>query len=68
MIVAYTHNDEQEIEKVELEVGDQIPKHAVWLDLLEPSIEEEKYIEKALKLDIPTREELDNIFVLRPFY
>jgi magnesium transporter len=68
MIIAYTYNNEEELEKIELESGDTVPKNTVWLDLLEPSIEEEKYIEKALKMDIPTREELDKIEVMSPFY
>ena len=38
-----------------------VPKGAVWLDLVEPTAEEEKNVEKALGIDIPTREELAEI-------
>ncbi len=38
-----------------------LPEQAGWIDLLNPSPEEEKEIEKALGLDVPTREELHEI-------
>lgn len=68
MILAYYINEENELEKVELESSDPIPKKAVWVDLVEPSLEEEKAVEKALKIDAPTREEMDKIEVMSPFY
>ncbi|WP_339042226.1 magnesium transporter CorA family protein [Candidatus Lariskella endosymbiont of Hedychridium roseum] len=49
-------------------MGGVIPAEAVWIDLLEPSIEEERFIEKQMSLNIPTREEMDKIEVLTPFY
>jgi magnesium transporter len=38
-----------------------LPEEAVWLDLLEPTVEEEKLVEQRLGLDIPTREEMRDI-------
>ncbi|NJM29859.1 MAG: magnesium transporter CorA family protein [Rhizobiales bacterium] len=38
-----------------------IPEDAVWLDLVAPTAEEEGAVEKALGIDIPTREELAEI-------
>jgi len=38
-----------------------LPEEAVWLDLLEPTPEEEKLVEQRLGLDIPTREEMRDI-------
>jgi magnesium transporter len=38
-----------------------VPQDTVWLDLVEPSAEEEAAVEKALGIDIPTREELAEI-------
>jgi magnesium transporter len=38
-----------------------VPDGTVWLDLVEPSAEEEKAVEAALGIDIPTREELAEI-------
>ena len=34
---------------------------ALWIDLLEPSVEEERAVEKALGIDVPTREEMREI-------
>ena len=38
-----------------------ITEEAVWIDLLDPTPEEEGKVEKALKLDVPTREEQQEI-------
>jgi magnesium transporter len=38
-----------------------LPEEAVWLDLLEPTQEEERLVEQRLGLDIPTREEMRDI-------
>ncbi|MEZ5925596.1 MAG: magnesium transporter CorA family protein [Hyphomicrobiaceae bacterium] len=44
------------------DAGEQMPgPETVWLDLLNPTPEEEKLVEVALKIDIPTREELQEI-------
>ena len=56
------------IEKVELDNGAKIPPNTVWLDLIEPSVEEERFINKSLNIDAPTREEMDKIEVMSPFY
>jgi magnesium transporter len=39
----------------------RITEDAVWIDLLNPTQEEEEKIERALKLDVPTREEQQEI-------
>jgi magnesium transporter len=38
-----------------------IDPHVSWIDLLEPTPEEEKSIELALKIDVPTREEMSEL-------
>jgi magnesium transporter len=38
-----------------------LPEEAVWLDLLEPTVDEERLVEARLGLDIPTREEMREI-------
>src|SRR5690606_13670422 len=38
-----------------------IPAEAVWLDLLEPTPQEEQLVEAALGIEIPTREEMKEI-------
>jgi magnesium transporter len=37
------------------------PPDAVWFDLLEPTPDEEKAVERALSIDVPTREEMREI-------
>jgi magnesium transporter len=38
-----------------------VPAGVVWLDMVEPTAEEEKAVEAAMQIDIPTREELAEI-------
>ncbi|MEO7774526.1 MAG: magnesium transporter CorA family protein [Steroidobacteraceae bacterium] len=38
-----------------------IPEEALWLDLLEPTVEEERLVEARLGVDVPTREEMREI-------
>jgi magnesium transporter len=46
----------------------RITEAAVWIDLLNPTPEEEGQIERALKLDVPTREEQQEIEVSSRLY
>lgn len=39
----------------------RIPDNAVWIDLLEPSTEEERAVERELGIEIPSREEMREI-------
>jgi magnesium transporter len=43
------------------DVRPKVPDDAVWIDLVEPTELEESTVEEALKIDIPTREELAEI-------
>ncbi|MGH8175030.1 MAG: magnesium transporter CorA family protein [Steroidobacter sp.] len=38
-----------------------IPENAVWIDLHEPTQEEERFVEATLGIDVPTREEMKEI-------
>jgi magnesium transporter len=49
-------------------VSDAALKTAVWLDLVEPTHDEEKAVEDAIKIDIPTRGELAEIEVSSRLY
>lgn len=46
-----------------LEAGglDHLSSAAVWIDLMEPTREEEEAVERLLRLDVPTREEMQEI-------
>lgn len=68
MILTYSITSDQEIEKNEITVGDDIPEDIVWVDLIDPSPEEENEIETIFRIDVPTREEMDKMEVMSPFY
>jgi magnesium transporter len=51
----------QGLVRIELPEDRQIPSDALWIDLLEPTLEEEKSVEAALNIDVPTREEMKEI-------
>jgi len=38
-----------------------VPEDVIWIDLLEPTVEEEKSVESLLAVDVPTREEMKEI-------
>ncbi len=48
-------------ERRPLAIGDTVPREAVWIDLIEPTREEDRRVEEALGIEIPTREETRNI-------
>jgi magnesium transporter len=46
---------------IEPAAGVPLPEQAVWIDLLEPTPEEEQRIERELGIDVPTRDEMREI-------
>ncbi|MBM3556923.1 MAG: magnesium transporter [Alphaproteobacteria bacterium] len=60
MITCYAFVDGR-ISKSAIAAGAPLPPGTVWADLLEPTREEEKSIEKVLGLELPTREEMQEI-------
>ena len=59
MITAYCSNCES------VDVGDlsrgTLRDDVMWIDLIEPSREEELFVEKALGIEVPTRDDLKDI-------
>ena len=51
----------QGLTRIAQSADDSFPPDAVWFDLLEPTPEEEKAVERALSIDVPTREEMREI-------
>jgi magnesium transporter len=51
----------QGLVRCELKPGEPLPRDALWIDLVEPSIVEEKLVESSLNIDVPTREEMREI-------
>ena len=60
MLNALTANSHR-LQRIDLAGGERVPDNAVWIDLLEPTVEEEQLIERMLKIDVPTREEMREI-------
>ncbi len=48
--------------------GDILPENAVWIDLLEPSKDEDKRVEALAKVEIPTHEDMKEIEESSRFY
>jgi magnesium transporter len=48
--------------------GTALPANAVWIDLREPTPEEERLVESALGINVPTREEMQEIEASNRFY
>ena len=51
----------QGLERIDPAATQGIPEQAVWIDLLEPTREEEQRVEQALSIGVPTREEMREI-------
>ena len=56
------------LKRLEREAEAPLPEEVVWLDLLEPTAEEERLVEVRLGIDIPTREEMSEIETSSRFY
>jgi magnesium transporter len=67
MIVIY-YKDGNNLSTREFGCGDTIPAGTVWIDMYNPSREEELYMEKQLCISIPTREETWKNQALNRFY
>jgi magnesium transporter len=51
-----------------LEPGEEIPEAAIWLDLINPTIEEDKLVEHRVGAAVPTREEMQEIEISSRLY
>lgn len=60
MITAYCSNC-QSVELGDLTNVETMRDDIVWIDMIEPTREEEAYVEKALGIEVPTREDLKDI-------
>ncbi len=48
--------------------GGSLPEDAIWIDLREPTVDEERLVEAALGINVPTREEMQEIEASNRFY
>lgn len=49
------------LDRLTVPAGEPLPDNAVWLDLYQPSIEEEREVERVLGIEVPSREEMREI-------
>lgn len=56
------------LERLQVGAGDDIPADAVWIDLVSPAPAEDKLIERATGVAVPTREEMQEIEVTSRLY
>ena len=56
------------LERVPVEPGVALPDAAVWIDLLTPTVQEDKLVESLLGIAVPTREEMQEIEVSSRLY
>jgi len=67
MITAYARSNGT-LTPSRIELGETLPEDAIWIDLLGPSREEERLAERALGIDLPTREEMREIEISSRLY
>jgi magnesium transporter len=56
------------LEKVPLDDGTPFPEGAVWIDMVAPTVNEDKLVERVLGVAVPTREEMQEIEVTSRLY
>jgi magnesium transporter len=56
------------LERIAIEPGSPPPDEAVWIDLVTPTVQEDKLVEKLLGIAVPTREEMQEIEVSSRLY
>jgi magnesium transporter len=56
------------LERVSVEAGALLPDEAVWVDMVAPTVQEDKAVEQFLGIAIPTREEMQEIEVSSRLY
>ena len=56
------------LERIAVEAGEAPPEGAVWIDLVSPTVQEDKLTEQFLGIAVPTREEMQEIEVSSRLY
>lgn len=67
MITAYVRSNGI-LTPLPVELHGVIPEEVVWVDLLEPTPQEERFVDEALGLDVPSEEEMQEIEVSSRLY
>jgi len=56
------------LERIPIDPGQSLPEAAVWIDLVTPTVQEDKLVEQLIGLSVPTREEMQEIEVSSRLY
>src|SRR5512140_2428205 len=56
------------LERIAVDPGQSPPEEAVWIDLVMPTVQEDKLVEQLLGIAVPTREEMQEIEVSSRLY
>src|SRR5580692_5322992 len=56
------------LEHINFDMDGEMPDRAVWIDLFSPTSPEDKLVERALGIAVPTREEMQEIEVTSRLY
>ncbi len=67
MITAYVY-EKSSVKRLDISDSSQPPQGTVWIDVENPSLEEEQRLESKLSINIPSRAEVNKIEVMSPFY
>lgn len=67
MITIYTYS-KNKLNARKFNLGDPWPRNILWVDVLKPTPEEEKFVENKLDINAPNRQEIDKYEVYSPFY
>src|SRR6202162_3225802 len=67
MLSVYVHRGTT-LERLAVDPGLPPPEEAVWIDLMTPTVQEDKLVEQLLGIAVPTREEMQEIEVSSRLY
>ena len=67
MLSVYVQNGAA-LERIAVEAGAEPPEAAVWIDLVTPTVQEDRMVEALLGIAVPTREEMQEIEVSSRLY
>ena len=56
------------LDRVPVAPGGQVPESAIWFDLIQPTLQEDKLVESIVGISVPTREEMQEIEVTSRLY
>jgi len=49
------------LERIAVEPGTPPPENAVWIDMVTPSVQEDRTVEQLIGIAVPTREDMQEI-------